>query len=114
MNPRVLKGEGLRACLLGIPLVSRKCTFFEGQEFFSDYDVHITAGSFVIRLYKVSGTMDPDTHFLHKVLSDEKGQAHFLIQESGLYQLVFEGSVLGNSAPGSGYHLNYAATWGMR
>ena len=88
--------------------------FSKGQEVFADYDVDITTGSFLIRMYNYLGVMDPDKHFRHRVESDEKGHVSFLIKESGLYQLVFEGSVLGNSPPGSGYDIKYTVKWGMR
>ena len=109
-----LKGSGFTSTSSGYTLGLKTMYFTKGQEVVADYDVDITAGSLVIRMYQYTGIMDPDTHFRHQVKSDEKGQARFLINESGFYKLVVEGSVLGNSPPGAGYQIDYTATWGVR
>ena len=108
------QGGGFTGTASGYSLGLKTMYFREGQEVFADYDVDIKTGSFLIRLYDYVEFMDPNKRFRHRVESDAKGQASFLIKESGFYRMVFEGSVLGNSPPGSGYDINYTVEWGMR
>ena len=106
-------GGGFTSSASGYTLGTKTMYFFKGQEVFADYDVDVTAGSLLIRMHNYSGVMNSDTHFRHRVAGDAQGRVNFVVEEDGFYRFVFEGSVLGNSPPGSGYDINYTVTWGM-
>ena len=107
------RGGGFTSSASGYTLGTKTMYFFKGQEVYADYDVDVTAGSLLIRLHNYSGVMNPDMHFRHRVAGDAQGRVNFAVEEDGFYRLVFEGSVLGNSPPGSGYDIDYTVTWGM-
>jgi hypothetical protein len=55
-----------------------------------------------------------DTPYHRLISESEKGTVTFPIQESGLYRISFDGTVLGAERNGSGYDLSYHIRWGIR
>ena len=108
------RGGGFTSSASGYTFGTKTMYFFKGQEVFADYDVDVTSGSLVIRMHSYSGVLNPDSHFRHRVAGDSQGSVNFVVEEDGFHRLYFEGSVLGNSPPGSGYDIDYTVTWGMR
>ena len=87
--------------------------FLAGQKFFARYDVDVDRGSFKIVVLKTFGEFGNKPHHRHQVAADGSGEAVFTIEESGLYSIDFDGSVLGGEAGGS-YDVSYTVTWGVR
>jgi len=88
--------------------------FRQRQTVFVEYDAKVKAGSFLIRVYNYQTMLDADATFCHPIESTGTGEVTFVVKESGWHRLKFEGFVLGNSPPGSGYEVDYTITWGMR
>lgn len=86
--------------------------FFAGQQFFADYEVEVERGAFEIVVLKTLGSDGKKTHHRHLVSADGRGEAVFTIEESGLYSILFQGSVLGGA--GVGYDVRYDVRWGLR
>ena len=111
---KTLQGGGFTSTQSGYSLGLKTMYFRQGQTVFAEYDAEITAGSLLVRLYNYENVLDADSHFRHRLESTGKGNVTFVVEESGWYRLVFEGSVLGNSPPGSGYDIDYTVKWGLR
>jgi hypothetical protein len=85
-----------------------------GHAFFVDYDAHVDTGALYIALTKCWAPGEEKTRFSHHVKETSSGQLVFPITESGWYEAIFDGSVLGHSPPGSGYDVSYTLRWGVR
>jgi hypothetical protein len=86
----------------------------QGGSFFVDFDAQVNTGALYIALFKVWAPGEDKTRFSHHVKETSSGQLVTPITESGWYNVVFDGSVLGNSPAGSGYNLSYTVRWGVR
>jgi hypothetical protein len=85
-----------------------------GSAFFVDYDAQVSAGSLAIFLFKCWAPGEDKTVLNHHVKETSSGQLVVPITQSGWYTAVFDGSVLGDSPPGSGYDVTYTLRWGLR
>ena len=87
--------------------------FFKGQTFYADYDVTIREGSFRISVFDLFAPIGEKPHFGERVTESGSGEATYVIPETGIYTMIFEGSVLGGKK-GAGYDVTYDVTWGVR
>ena len=88
--------------------------FLEGQQFFADYDVEVHSGVFKIVVLKPFGGDRSTTHHRHEVAESGSGQALFTIEQSGLYAIDFDGTVVGGDPSTRGYDVSYRVRWGVR
>jgi hypothetical protein len=109
-----LDGRGLGRTENGLSAGVKTFYLRAGSAFFVDYDVHVDTGALTVALFKCWAPGEDKALFHHHVKETSSGQLVVPIPESGWYTAFFNGSVLGNSPPGSGYHLSYTVRWGMR
>jgi hypothetical protein len=86
----------------------------QGSAFFVDYETQVNTGALYVGLFKAWAPGEDKARLSHHVKETSSGQLVVPISESGWYHVVFDGSVLGNSPAGSGYHLSYTVRWGVR
>ena len=109
-----ISGTGLMSTKSGYSLGLNTCYFTKGKHFFAEYDGDIRNGALIVHLYKIGSMPTSDTPYYRVISQSGKGTVTFLIQESGLYRINFNGSVLG-AQPGTGqYDLSYRMCWGVR
>lgn len=111
---RTLDGRGFGRSASGLSVGVKTVYLRAGSAFFVDYDAHVDTGALVVGLFKCWAPGEDKTRFYHHIKETSSGQLVVPIHESGWYSAVFDGSVLGNSPPGSGYHVSYTVRWGMR
>lgn len=87
--------------------------FFKGQTFYARYDTEVLEGSFRIALQKTFGSFRKKPRFSEYISKSSSGEVTWRIPETGLYFMVFEGSVLGGRR-GAGYNVKYSVEWGVR
>ena len=111
---QTLDGRGLGRSGSGLSLGVKTVYLRAGSAFFVDYDAHVDAGALYVALLKCWAPGEDKTLFHHHVKETSSGQFVVPITQSGWYSAIIDGSVLGNSPPGSGYHLSYTVRWGVR
>jgi len=87
--------------------------FFKGQTFFADYRAEIREGSLRIGILETFGEIGKKPHFVERIAQSGAGRVTYVIPETGLYTIYFNGSVLGGRR-GAGYDVSYSVSWGAR
>ena len=111
---RHISGNGLTSTRSGSSWGLKTFYFAKGQDFFAEYEASIQKGSLVVHLYKIGSMPSSETPY-HRMISETgKGTVKLPIQESGLYRISFDGTVLGTQRNAGGYDLSYHIRWGIR
>ncbi len=111
---RGLGGNGLASTKSGYSFGLKTFYFTKGQNFFAEYDSAIRKGSLNVHLYKLGSMPTNDTPYYRKISESGNGTINFPIQESGLYRVNFNGSVLSSKHGAGSYDLSYEIRWGIR
>ena len=111
---RDISGNGLTSTRAGYSWGPKNFYFAKGQDFFAEYKTAIHKGSLVVHLYKIGSMPSSETPYHRMISQNGKGTVKFRIQESGLYRLSFDGTVLGTQRNAGGYDLSYHIRWGIR
>jgi len=111
---RDLGGNGLTSIRSGSSWGLKTFYFAKGQDFFAEYETVIHKGSLVVHLYKIGSMPSSETPYHRMISQSGKGTVKFPIQESGLYRISFDGTLLGTQRNAGGYDLSYHIRWGIR
>ncbi len=111
---RDLRGNGLTSTRSGYSWGLKTFYFAKGQDFFAEYETVIYKGSLVVHLYKIGSMPSSETPYHRMIAQSGNGTVKFPIQESGLYRISFDGTVLGTQRNTGGYNLSYHIRWGIR
>jgi hypothetical protein len=111
---RDISGNGFTSTRSGYSWGLNTFYFGKGQEFFAEYETVIHQGSLVIHLYKIGSMPSSETPYHRMISQSGKDTVKFLILESGLYRILFDGTVLGRQREADSYNLSYHIRWGIR
>ena len=98
----------------GFPIGLKTFYFFEGQEFFAEYETEIEAGYLQIRLHKVFAPFNERIKISNDIQSSKTGELTKTIKESGLYSVEFEARPVTLDRDGYDVDMTYTLTWGVR
>ena len=98
----------------GFPIGLKTFYFFEGQEFFAEYETEIQAGYLHIRLHKVFAPFDERLLLTDEIHSSRTGETKLIIKESGLYSVEFEARPVTLDRDGYDVDMTYSVSWGVR
>src|SRR6185295_14021818 len=103
---KTIDGRGFGRSASGLSLGVKTVYLRAGSAFLVDYDAHVDTGALYVALLKCWAPGEDKTLFHHHVKETSSGQLVVPINQSGWYTAIFDGSVLGNSPPGTGYDLS--------
>ena len=98
----------------GFPIGLKTFYFFEGQEFFAEYETEIEAGYLQIRLHKVFAPFNERMLMSNDIQSSNNGEVSTIIKESGLYAVEFKARPLSLDRDGYDVDMTYSMSWGVR